>query len=99
MVYNPALVSPQQMRQALLKNGYVASLMETEIRNREILKSFVNGKIEFRPNDLVCYCFGYTRNDIEQDFIRNGQSLIMGRITSEKKHGGCDCANKNPKGR
>jgi len=98
VVYNPALVSPQQMRQALLKSGYVASVVETETPNKEIVKSFVNGKNKFRTNDLVCYCFGYTRNDIEQDFIRNEQSLIMAKITSEKKHGGCNCAKKNPKG-
>jgi len=47
----------------------------------------------------MCYCFEYTKGDIEQDFIKNGKSLIMEKITVEKKTGGCDCANKNPKGR
>ncbi|HAR33918.1 MAG TPA: BFD-like (2Fe-2S) protein [Desulfobacter sp.] len=48
---------------------------------------------------LICYCFGYTATDIEQDITRNGQSTIMEKILSEKKSGGCQCATKNPKGR
>jgi len=55
---------------------------------------------EFKDNDLVCYCFGYTRKDIEKDYLdNNGRSTILERITLEKKAGGCDCARKNPKGR
>ena len=50
-------------------------------------------------DDFICYCFGYTVNDIEQDFIKTGRSLIIEKIAAEKKVGGCDCANKNPKGR
>jgi hypothetical protein len=53
---------------------------------------------ELKANDLVCYCFQYTRNQIEKDFIDNGRSMILERIISEKKTGGCDCAQKNPKG-
>jgi hypothetical protein len=56
-------------------------------------------KKEFQSDDLVCYCFKFTRNDIEQDYMKNGQSTIITKISSEKKSGGCDCANKNPKGR
>ncbi len=48
---------------------------------------------------LVCYCFGYSAADIEQDLIKNGKSTIMNRIISEKKNGACQCADKNPKGR
>ena len=50
-------------------------------------------------DDLICHCFKYTRADIKQDLIRNGQSIIMEKITAEKKAGRCDCANKNPKSR
>lgn len=49
--------------------------------------------------DLVCYCFGYTAEDIRQDFIRNGRSLVLEKIQSAKRLGGCQCAVKNPKGR
>ncbi|NNL77126.1 MAG: hypothetical protein HKO68_12395 [Desulfobacterales bacterium] len=50
-------------------------------------------------NDFICYCFEYTREDIEQDVVKNGRSLIMEKIQTEKKIGGCQCAEKNPKGR
>ena len=54
---------------------------------------------EFKHNELVCYCFKYTRKDIEKDYLDNSRSMIIDKITSEKKAGGCDCAQKNPKGR
>lgn len=55
-------------------------------------------KIEFQDNELVCYCFEYTRNDIEQDFKRLGYSTILEKIKTEKKSNGCSCEVKNPKG-
>ena len=50
-------------------------------------------------NDYICFCFEYTRQDIEEDLNKNGQSLIMEKIKAEKKFGNCQCAIKNPKGR
>ena len=50
-------------------------------------------------DDLVCYCFGYTRGDIEQDYRRHGRSAIMDTIVGLKRQGRCDCAVRNPKGR
>ncbi len=62
--------------------------------------SLLGSKINhFKDNDLVCYCFQYTKKQIQQDYIENGRSLILERITAEKKAGECDCARKNPKGR
>ena len=49
--------------------------------------------------DYVCYCFEYTRQDIEEDLKQNGRSLIMEKIQREKKFGNCQCAEKNPRGR
>ncbi len=49
--------------------------------------------------ELICYCFGYTRADIEQDVVAHGKSTIFERIASEKKVGGCQCAILNPSGR
>jgi hypothetical protein len=50
-------------------------------------------------SELVCYCFGYTREDIENDVRQHGgESLILERIMAEKKKGGCQCNLKNPKG-
>ena len=50
-------------------------------------------------SELVCYCFGYTSEDIEQDASQNGKSTIFERKKKKKKAGGCQCAEKNPKGR
>lgn len=64
------------------------------------IRSYSKERNEFQQNDLVCYCFGYTRKDIEKDYVdNNGQSTILERIAFEKKSGKCDCAQKNPKGR
>ena len=50
--------------------------------------------------ELVCYCFGHTRKDIERDLLsHSGRSSILAAITGAKRGGGCDCARKNPKGR
>ncbi len=52
------------------------------------------------PKEIICYCFGYTREDIEEDLLRNhGRSTIIARITDEKKAKNCQCKDKNPKGR
>lgn len=56
----------------------------------------MNDQIESRIDNLICYCFEFTKDDIEQDYIRNGRSLIMEKIAAEKKAGGCDCLHKNP---
>ena len=53
----------------------------------------------FERKDFVCYCFKFTREDIERDISVNGRSTIMQRIMSEKKMGTCDCAKQSPKGR
>ena len=49
--------------------------------------------------DLVCYCFGYTAQDVLKDLDQNGRSVIMDKIMEERRLGGCDCAVKNPQGR
>lgn len=50
-------------------------------------------------NNLVCYCFEFSAEDIKQDYIKNGRSLILEKIMTEKKLGDCQCAAKNPKGK
>jgi hypothetical protein len=69
------------------------------VENLITIKPFAKEKNTFKGNDFVCYCFEYTRKDIEHDFIKNGKSMILKKIALEKKNGGCDCATKNPKGR
>ena len=50
-------------------------------------------------DDLICFCFEYTSEDIRKDYAANGRSLILEKISAEKKFGNCQCAVKNPKGR
>lgn len=50
-------------------------------------------------DNLICYCFGFTAEDIKRDVLEHGRSLILEKIIAEKKIGGCDCATKSPKGR
>jgi hypothetical protein len=50
-------------------------------------------------SDLICYCFNYSAEDIEQDYLKNGNSSIIGKIQLEKKFGNCQCEKKNPKSR
>ncbi len=50
--------------------------------------------------NTICYCFGYTEEDIARDVEDNkGRSMIMERIASEKKSGGCNCGKNHPLGR
>ena len=62
------------------------------------IRPFAPNRIEFEENDLVCYCFQYTKKQIEQDYSAHNRSMILERIIMEKKRGGCDCGRKNPKG-
>jgi hypothetical protein len=50
-------------------------------------------------DDLVCYCYEYSKEDIKQDFKNNGRSLIIEKIMEKKTLGKCRCATKNPKGK
>jgi copper chaperone CopZ len=101
VTYDQFSVTIDKICQALLKAGYVAN---PRTNDRKILTAIFDESQEKTDtahdiDDLICYCFGYTRDNIEQDYIKNGRSLIMEKIAAEKKTGGCDCAIKNPKGR
>ena len=48
---------------------------------------------------LICFCFGYTVDDIRQDIRKHGRSRILDRIQLENKMGKCQCASKHPKGK
>lgn len=57
--------------------------------------------------EIICFCFGYSAADIEQDMAQNGAeagalsggSAIMERIIAQRAAGRCQCVSKNPKGR
>ena len=97
--YDHSTVSLEKICQALLKVGYVANLKNDDKEGSTEISDKAPANTDYKLDDLVCYCFGYTVNDIEQDFIKNERSLIIEKIAAEKKAGGCDCVNKNPKGR
>jgi hypothetical protein len=67
------------------------------------LKNNILSENSFQPLEelmsrLICYCFGYTEEDLYQDALRHGRSLIMERILAEKKEGHCRCTETNPSG-
>lgn len=50
--------------------------------------------------NLICYCFGYSEEDIAKDVRENdGTSSILKRIMKEKKNGTCNCRHNHPQGR
>jgi copper chaperone CopZ len=97
--YDKSTVSVEKICQTLLNVGYVANLKTNDKTPSTDISDKPPENLDYKLDDLICYCFGYTVNDIEQDFIKNGRSLIIEKIAAEKKAGACDCANKNPKGR
>jgi hypothetical protein len=48
-------------------------------------------------DDLVCYCFGYSVDDILQDYRKNGQSTLMEKIQWEKNLEAASVLLKTPK--
>lgn len=49
---------------------------------------------------LICYCFGYSDEDIIRDVSENrGISSILERILNEKKKGTCNCGFNHQQGR
>ena len=49
---------------------------------------------------LICYCFGYSEEDIIRDVLENkGASSVLERILNEKNKGTCNCKYNNPEGR
>jgi len=47
----------------------------------------------------ICYCFGFTRQDIRVEIRRTGRSTVGERIATEIKAGNCACEVKNPSGK
>jgi hypothetical protein len=49
-------------------------------------------------NVLVCYCFGWSRDRIQQEIIKTGKSSAETNIRSHIKAGRCGCEVNNPQG-
>lgn len=47
----------------------------------------------------VCYCFGITRNQLQQEIRSTGKSVAAERVSAEVKTGNCACEVKNPSGK
>jgi hypothetical protein len=47
----------------------------------------------------ICYCFGFTRQDIRDEIRETGKSTVAERIAAEIKAGNCACEFKNPSGK
>ncbi|MGC8659668.1 MAG: hypothetical protein ACP5U1_11395 [Desulfomonilaceae bacterium] len=63
------------------------------------MKTITDKPDDQSQNPVICYCFGYNRRDIEEDFVKNGKSFIAEKISAEKRQGRCQCASKNPSGK
>ncbi len=51
------------------------------------------------PPRPVCYCFGHTIEEIEEEIARTGQSTVPEQIKQAMKVEGCRCEQTNPLGR
>jgi len=67
------------------------SILKTEARIRVGLK-------ESDPPIPLCYCFGFSRADIERELAETGVCTLAARITRDVKAGRCACKVKNPAG-
>ena len=57
------------------------------------------GAKETRDSIPVCYCFGITRNQIQEEIRKTGESTAAERVKAEVKAGRCACEVKNPAGK
>jgi hypothetical protein len=46
----------------------------------------------------VCYCFGYTRQDVLSELQNTGKSSVLEDIKFKMKDPGCFCEKSNPQG-
>jgi Zinc binding domain len=77
---------------------YFALDEEAPMFRREDLVVRVGAKETADPIP-VCYCFGFTRRDIENEVDETGRSTIADRIKTEINAGKCACEVKNPSGK
>lgn len=56
------------------------------------------GSKETTPPRPVCYCFGFSVEDVERQVRESGASSIPDEITDKVRRGLCHCEDANPKG-
>jgi len=76
---------------------YFPSNSEAPIFRRSDLMVRVGVKETQEPTP-VCYCFGFSRQDIWEEIRKTGKSTAAGRIATEVNAGNCACEVKNPSG-
>jgi hypothetical protein len=57
------------------------------------------GAKETKDTIPMCYCFGFTRQDIWDEIRSTGKSTVAERIAAEVEAGHCACEVKNPSGK
>jgi len=77
---------------------YFALEVEAPMFRREDLVVRVGAKERADPIP-VCYCFGFTRKDIENEITETGRSTVADRIKTEVNAGNCACEVRNPSGK
>jgi len=77
---------------------YFASEVDAPMFRREDLVVRVGAKETADPIP-VCYCFGFTRKDIENEIAETGPSTVADRIKTEVNAGNCACEVRNPSGK
>jgi hypothetical protein len=77
----------------------------------EVIYYAVDGRIARKQDALVrvglketedplplCYCFGFSRADVEREIAQTSSCTIPERIAAEVRAGRCACEIKNPSG-
>jgi hypothetical protein len=77
---------------------YFASNAAAPRFSREDLVVRVGAK-EMADPIAICYCFGFTRQDIWAEIRSTGKSTVAARIRAEVEAGRCACEVKNPSGK
>lgn len=70
-------------------NGRIARKQESRVRV---------GIKEAQDPIPLCYCFGFSRADVEREIAQAGRSTIPERIAAEVAARRCSCEVKNPSG-
>jgi len=77
---------------------YFALDAKAPMFRREDLTVRVGAKATTDPF-AICYCFGFTRQDIGDEIRSTGKSTVVERIAAEVEAGRCACEVKNPSGK
>jgi hypothetical protein len=71
--------------------------------NQSFMEDDIRVPVNFKqPADAsprqLCYCFGFTKQDVLEELRANDESTIPGWITERVQNEECACRWKNPKG-